>query len=180
MEMTSSAFCSRTSRTVPYSTLRITVKLSLTCSRSGKRVLFAGCYCRNHSISQPRRAPGPFKGLKANYQRITEKNLGGKMTRLRLIVLAVLMTTIGLAFPSKLHAQSKSTTASLSGTVTDPSGARVANATVKVTNPENGIARTDTTSASGEFSFAFLVEGTYTLEVRAPGFKTTRQDRIVP
>ena len=101
------------------------------------------------------------------------------MTRLRLIVLAVLMTTIGLAFPSKLHAQSKSTTASLSGTVTDPSGARVANATVKVTNPDNGIARTDTTSASGEFSFAFLVEGTYTLEVRAPGFKTTRQDRIV-
>ena len=33
------------------------------------------------------------------------------MTKLRLMGLAVLMTTIGLAFPSKLHAQSKSMTA---------------------------------------------------------------------
>ena len=101
------------------------------------------------------------------------------MTKLRFVVLAVLMTTIGLAFPSKFYAQSKSTTASLSGTVTDPSGARVANATVKVTNPENGIVRTGTTTSAGEFSFALLLEGTYTLEVSAPGFKTTRQDGIV-
>src|SRR5208282_2359693 len=101
------------------------------------------------------------------------------MTRLRLMVLAVLMTTIGLAFPLKFCAQSKSTTASLSGTVTDPSGARIANATVKVTNPENGTVRTGTTTSAGEFSFALLLEGTYTLEVRAPGFKTTQQDRIV-
>ena len=101
------------------------------------------------------------------------------MTRLRLMVLAVLMTTIGLAFPLKFYAQSKSTTASLSGTVTDPSGARIANATVKVTNPENGTVRTGTTTSAGEFSFALLLEGTYTLEVRAPGFKTTQQDRIV-
>jgi hypothetical protein len=101
------------------------------------------------------------------------------MTRLRLTIFAVVMTSIGLAFPLELHAQSRSTTASLSGTVTDPSGARVPNATVKLTNPENGIARTGTTGSTGDFSFALLVQGTYTLEVRAPGFKTTRQDRIV-
>ena len=101
------------------------------------------------------------------------------MTRLRLIVLTVLMTTIGLAFPLMLHAQSKSTTASLSGSVTDSSGARVPKATVKLTNPEKEISRTGTTSATGEFSFAFLPEGTYTLEVTAQGFKTTRQNGIV-
>src|SRR5579863_9835426 len=101
------------------------------------------------------------------------------MTRLRLIIWAVLLTTIGLTFQSKLAAQSRSTTASLSGTVTDPSGARVAKAAVKLTNPENGIARTGTTTSEGEFSFALLLEGTYTLEVSAPGFKTTRQNRIV-
>ena len=100
------------------------------------------------------------------------------MNRLCRIVLAVLMATIGLTFASRLSAQ-KSTTASLSGTVTDPSGARIPNATVKVTNPENGIVRTGTTTSAGEFSFALLPEGTYTLEVHAPGFKTTRQDRIV-
>ncbi len=101
------------------------------------------------------------------------------MTRLRLMVLAVLITTIGLAFPSNLHAQSKSTTASLSGTVTDPSGARVPNATVKLTDPENGTVRTSAASATGEFSFALLLEGSYTLEVSAPGFKTTKQNGIV-
>ncbi len=101
------------------------------------------------------------------------------MTRLRLIALSVLMATIGLVFSSKLLAQSKSTTASLSGSVADPSGARVPKASVKLTNPENGIVRTDTTSSTGEFSFALLVDGTYTLEVSAPGFKTTRQNGIV-
>ena len=101
------------------------------------------------------------------------------MTRLRLTVLVVLMTAIGLALPAKLHGQSKSTTASLSGTVTDPSGARVPNATVKLTDPENGTVRTGTTSATGEFSFALLLEGSYALEVRAPGFKTTKQSGIV-
>jgi hypothetical protein len=101
------------------------------------------------------------------------------MNRLRLMCLAVLIVTIGLTFTSKLDAQSKSTTATLSGTVSDPSGARVPNATVKLTNPENGIARTGTTGSTGEFSFALLVQGTYTVAVSAPGFKTTRQDRIV-
>jgi hypothetical protein len=103
------------------------------------------------------------------------------MTRLRLVVVAVLMgiMTVGLLFSPALHAQSKSTTASLSGTVTDPSGARVPKATVKLTNPEHGIIRADTTGPTGEFSFAFLVEGAYTLEASAPGFKTTRQAGIV-
>ena len=100
------------------------------------------------------------------------------MTRLRLIVWAVLLTTIGLTFPLKLAAQSKSTTASLSGTVTDPSGARVAKATVKLTNPDTGIARTDTTTQTGEFSFALVVQGNYSLEVSAQGFQTTRQNGI--
>jgi hypothetical protein len=101
------------------------------------------------------------------------------MKRLGAIALAVLMTTIGLAFPCKLHAQSKSTTATLSGTILDPSGARVPNATVKLTNPELGVARTGTTGTTGEFSFALLLEGTYFLEVSARGFTRTRQDKIV-
>jgi len=91
----------------------------------------------------------------------------------------VLFALTALAFPSILHPQSKSTTAALSGTVSDPSGARIPNATVKLTNPENGVTRAGTTSASGEFSFALLVQGTYTLEVSAPGFTTIRQDKIV-
>ena len=56
------------------------------------------------------------------------------MTKLRFVVLVMLMIAIGLTFLSKLHAQGKSITASLSGTVTDPSGARVPKATLKLTD----------------------------------------------
>ena len=96
------------------------------------------------------------------------------MKRLRLVHLAVLMVTmfLGLTFVTKLQAQSKSITASLSGTVTDPTGARIPKAAVKLTNPESGTTRSDTTSALGEFNFAFLPTGTYVLEASAPGFKT--------
>ena len=53
-----------------------------------------------------------------------------------------------------------------------PSGARVANATVTLTNPEKGITRTFKTNDEGNFSFALLPAGTYTLTVEAAGFKT--------
>jgi len=101
------------------------------------------------------------------------------MTRLYFVLLAVLMATIGLSFQSKLEAQTRSSTASLSGTVSDPSGARIPKATVKLTNPENGITRVFTTGSTGEFSFALLPAGTYTLESGATGFKTSRQTGIV-
>ena len=99
--------------------------------------------------------------------------------RPQLRALVLMMAAIALVFPFKSNAQSKSITASLSGTVTDPSGARIPKATAKLTNPENGIIRTSTTTETGEFTFAFLPEGTYTLEVSAPGFKTTQQNGIV-
>ncbi len=101
------------------------------------------------------------------------------MTRLGFILSVVLIAALGLAFSLSSYAQSKSITASLSGSVADPSGALVSNATVKLTNPDSGIIRKDTTSATGGFNFAFLPEGTYTVEVSAAGFKTTRQTGIV-
>jgi hypothetical protein len=101
------------------------------------------------------------------------------MTRLRFVVLAVLMAAIGLTFLSKLNAQGKSITASLSGTVSDPTGARIPKAALKLTDPQSGIIRADSSSQTGEFTFAFLPAGTYVLAVSAPGFKTTRQEGIV-
>ncbi len=100
------------------------------------------------------------------------------MTRLRFSITAVLIAVIGLAFPL-LHAQSRSTTASLSGIVTDPARARIQKATVKLTDPDSGIIRTDASNSTGEFTFALLVPGNYTLEVSAPGFTTTKQEGIV-
>ena len=103
------------------------------------------------------------------------------MTRLRLVLLAVLMATmaLGLSFCPALQAQSLSSSAALSGTVSDPAGARVPKATVKLTDSEKGITRTAAAGAAGDFNFALLPVGTYTLEASAPGFKTSQQPGIV-
>jgi hypothetical protein len=103
------------------------------------------------------------------------------MTRLRFALLAVLIAimAVGLLNIPALRAQTLSSTAALSGTVSDPSGARVPKATVKLTNAQQGISRASSAGAAGEFSFALLPTGTYTVEASASGFKTTRQTGIV-
>ena len=103
------------------------------------------------------------------------------MNRLRLILLAVLAATTPpcLTFFPALHAQTLSSSASLSGTVSDPSGARVTKATVKLTSTEKGITRTFITDSAGDFSFALLPAATYSITVEAKGFQTTKQEGIV-
>jgi hypothetical protein len=61
--------------------------------------------------------------------------------------------------------------ASISGTVTDTSGAVIPNATVTLNNPATSDQRTTTTGASGFYKFSELPAGTYTLTVAANGFK---------
>lgn len=62
-------------------------------------------------------------------------------------------------------------TGALTGTVTDPSGAVVANATVVVTNVGTGQTRTATTDASGSYKFGLLTPGNYSVKFSATGFK---------
>ncbi len=64
------------------------------------------------------------------------------------------------------------------GTVTDPAGATVANATVNVVSDERGTRRTLATNASGGFVFPSLAVGSYTLTFEAPGFKSFRRQGV--
>ena len=57
------------------------------------------------------------------------------------------------------------------GTVTDPGGAAVANATVKIVSKETGSIATTTTSVTGAYRFSLLKPGDYVLTVLAPNFK---------
>ena len=66
----------------------------------------------------------------------------------------------------------------LSGTVTDPSGAALPEATVKLDNPATGSTRTITSSGNGEFFFADLPLGTYTLTVTHSGFEAKKVDNV--
>ena len=68
-------------------------------------------------------------------------------------------------------------TASISGTVKDPSGAIVSGATVIATNVDTGVTTTQTTNGQGFYSFQSLPLGTYTIDVKQNGFKAYRARR---
>jgi len=60
--------------------------------------------------------------------------------------------------------------ASLQGTITDPSGGVVPNATVTLTNHENRQKQTTSSSGEGFYRLTGLAPGTYSLTVQAPNF----------
>jgi hypothetical protein len=59
---------------------------------------------------------------------------------------------------------------SVSGTVSDPTGAVIPKASVVLTNLATNARRETTTDESGRYSFPQLQPGTYSLSARAPGF----------
>src|SRR5256714_2678380 len=61
--------------------------------------------------------------------------------------------------------------ASLTGTVIDPSGAAVVNASITITNVATGQVRNTVSNSSGDFLFANVGAGQYTLTASAPGFQ---------
>jgi Carboxypeptidase regulatory-like domain len=84
----------------------------------------------------------------------------------RLVLLGILLSafcTTQLIFGQE--------SASITGTVTDPTGASVAGAQVTVASPERGINRNTQTNGAGEYLVPALPPGSYTLTIAAPGFR---------
>ncbi|HEV2135114.1 MAG TPA: TonB-dependent receptor [Terracidiphilus sp.] len=73
-----------------------------------------------------------------------------------------------------VHAQAGGA-GSISGTVTDSTGAVVPNATVHLRNAMSGFQRTSTTGASGQFTFTNVPFNPYSLDVEAHGFAPLSQ-----
>lgn len=69
--------------------------------------------------------------------------------------------------------------AQVTGTVTDPSGAAVVNAGISLINTATGQIRHTTSNSTGEYLFANVGVGTYTLEVSASGFQKFSRTGIV-
>jgi len=65
------------------------------------------------------------------------------------------------------------------GTITDPSGAAIANAKVTVTNVGTNLSVTATTNATGSYVAKELPVGTYRITAEAQGFKTTTNNDLV-
>src|SRR5690349_16293171 len=69
-------------------------------------------------------------------------------------------------------------TASLTGTVTDPSGAVIPAAHVQLVSLETGFERAVEAQADGRYLFSQVPVGLYRVEVSANGFNTYRQTGI--
>src|SRR5205807_6372788 len=66
--------------------------------------------------------------------------------------------------------QAQTITGDVNGTVTDPTGAVVANANVVATNVDTGVATSTTSNSDGIYSIRFLQIGNYRVTVEAQGF----------
>ncbi len=69
--------------------------------------------------------------------------------------------------------------ATLGGQVSDPSGAAVAHAQVTAINQAMQVNYKTRTSSFGRYYLPYLLPGTYTVQVQAPGFKTALQKNVV-
>ncbi|MGH9630642.1 MAG: carboxypeptidase-like regulatory domain-containing protein, partial [Bryobacteraceae bacterium] len=91
--------------------------------------------------------------------------------RRSIILLFVLMT---LAIP----VAAQNITGAILGSVTDPSGASIANAQVDVINVETNQGTSLRTSETGSFEALYLRPGTYRVSAASPGFKTSIRDGL--
>jgi hypothetical protein len=92
------------------------------------------------------------------------------LLRYSLSVIAILVALVPQVFAQ--------TTASLTGTVVDNTGAVIPNAAVILTDQNSRDRRELNTNGSGFFNFAGIKPGKYTLDVTAPGFQKLEQTGI--
>src|SRR5262245_48149885 len=83
----------------------------------------------------------------------------------RLLSIALIAVSFG-----NLQAQQSLTGATVSGQVSDSSGAVISGAEVTIVNDNNGQLRKSASDAAGRFRFAYLPSGSYRVRVQAAGF----------
>jgi hypothetical protein len=98
----------------------------------------------------------------------------GRLLRRLDLRLITLFAAVVLLFAAQALAQE----ATVVGTVTDPSGAAVPNATITITNNDTGVTRTLPSSADGQYVAPDLHIGHYTLRASAAGFKVAEQQGV--
>jgi hypothetical protein len=93
-----------------------------------------------------------------------------KPQRLLLFLICLLAVVAFSLMPAR--AQSTISTGSIQGTVTDPNGAVVPNASVTITNKGTGAQVKVNSSSTGTYASGALQPGTYEVRIEAPGFQT--------
>src|SRR6516225_10884198 len=99
-----------------------------------------------------------------------------KSTEVIGIFAASVTLVFGLLFGASVYAQVVGAT--LSGTVSDPSGAAIPSAQILIRNSATGVTTSITADSSGFYSAPNLLPGTYDVTVTAPGFATQVESNI--
>jgi len=89
--------------------------------------------------------------------------------------LTILILVIAVSFGAKAQMAGAG---AISGTVTDPTGAVIANATVSATSVATNVHTTRTTTKSGDFNITPLTPGIYTITVTGKGFEKYQQQNV--
>jgi hypothetical protein len=97
--------------------------------------------------------------------------------RIARLVLITALSVLALTFLSA-PAMAQSTAGRVLGSITDPSGASVAGATVVVTDTQRGTSRTLITDSSGAYVAPDLIPGIYKIHVEAKGFKSVERPSV--
>ena len=95
-------------------------------------------------------------------------------TLIRCLLVVALLLSLGQA--DRLYSQA--VYGGITGTVTDPSDASVANAKVSIRDMDRDVTFSAVTNVTGSYSLGRLIVGRYELRVEAPGFRAFVQDNI--
>ena len=97
----------------------------------------------------------------------------------RAVMVVLVLTVLVLTFPVLTPLlQGQSSTTSLRGTVADPQGAVLPDATVTLSNPATGFSESKKTDRDGVYQFLQLPPGIYTLTVTKAGFTSLKEDNL--
>ena len=95
------------------------------------------------------------------------------------VSIAIVLSTIGLLCIAPVAVVGQTSFGSLTGTVTDGSGAVVPNVTIRVKNTETGVTSETSTDGAGLYNVPSLVPGPYTVEAEKSGFEKTLVGSVV-
>jgi hypothetical protein len=91
--------------------------------------------------------------------------------------LALCVAMVACCLVVTLSAQTSNAT--LSGTVTDPSGAVIPNVSISIRNEQTNVVHSTRTNPAGYYTAANLIPGAYTLTASSPGMKNMTRSGIV-